>query len=86
MSYPCKEEYEGPGSSYLVEDVLQALWFCRQHGPEDVCLQHRRLNLSRAEGSLRHHGLSLTLQTDHWLIDGIHPGAAGGVHYSQTLL
>lgn len=82
----CKEEDKISCSSNLVQNALQALGFSGEQSPERVGLQGNTLHLLGAEWPLGHHSLGLTLQSDYRLVDGVDPGAAGSVHYSQALL
>lgn len=85
-SYLRKEEDKISCSSNLVQNALQALRFSGEQSPERVGLQGNTLHLLGAEWPLGHHSLGLTLQSDYGLVDGVDPGAAGSVHYSQALL
>lgn len=85
-SYLCKEEDKISCSSNLVQNALQALRFGGEQSPERVGLQGNTLHILGAEWPLGHHSLGLTLQSDYRLVDGVDPGAAGSVHYSQALL
>lgn len=69
-----------------MQNALQAFRFSGEKSPERVGLQGNTLHLLGAEWPLGHHSLGLTLQSDYGLVDGVDPGAAGSIHYSQALL
>lgn len=69
-----------------MQDALQALRFGGQQTSEADGLQGDALHVLGAERPLGDHGLGLTLQSDHGLVDGVDPGAAGSINYSQALL